>query len=151
MRNPRTTLPRRLLLLVCLAAGVALTSCGGGGADEKRVPVSGKVTLGTGQPLTTGSVRFVPDAAKGNASKYEYIGQLNERGEYTLAGHDGISGAPVGWYKVAVVATKPNPTGEYAPPQWLINPRYGDPSTSGIAIQVVENPAPGAYDVTVGP
>ena len=55
-----------------------------------------------------------------------------------------------GRYRVTVTAHAPaDAKNPYAPPRHLINPIFGDVQTSGLAVQVVENPAPGAYDFNV--
>jgi hypothetical protein len=114
------------------------------GPGERLVPVSGMITV-KGKPLEAGTVVFHPDAARGNAGTQEPRGTLAE-GRYELT-TGGRKGAPPGWYKVAVFALKPaGPEGGMRPPQWLANPRYGDAATSGLAVEVVEDPAAGAYD-----
>mgnify|MGYP003509381870 CR=1 FL=1 len=123
---------------------VALFGCGGGG--EKLTPVGGKVTVG-GVPLAAGSVTFHPDSDKGNSSLNIAVGALDAEGTYKLM-TGGREGAPLGWYKVTVTAQAPidlnNP---YAMPKHLIKPKFSDASTSGLAIEVVARPAPGAYDL----
>jgi hypothetical protein len=131
------------------AAAIALAlflvaGCDGSGSLQK---VTGKVTV-DGAPLTTGSVRFVPDAAKGNKSKDEPAGQIGSDGTYTLI-TNGKPGAPAGWYKVTVNATEvpesSNPFGGKA----LVAPRFNVPETSGLSVEVVSSPKSGAYDLTV--
>jgi hypothetical protein len=59
-------------------------------------------------------------------------------------------GAPLGWYKVTVTAQEPiDPSNPYAPPKHLISPKFSDPTTSGLAIEVLERPAAGAYDLVL--
>jgi hypothetical protein len=124
-----------------------LAGCGGGGG-EKLTPVAGKVTV-QGAPLTTGGVSFHPDAQKGNRTQHIPVGSLDAQGNYTLMSA-AREGAPLGWYKVTVTAQEPidlkNP---YAPPKHLISPKFSDPGTSGLAVEVVERPAAGAYDFQV--
>ena len=140
----------RLFTMPCVAAlgvSLALLGCGGGGAG---VTVTGKVILGD-KPLTIGSVIFRPDAAKGNQSKHEPTGRLDARGEYRLStpGQDAVAR---GWYKIAVIAEQPvDPKNPYASPKPLIPPRYFNPDTSGLSVQVVLEPAPGAYDLRLQP
>jgi hypothetical protein len=123
---------------------VALAGCSGGG--EKLTPVSGKVTV-NGAPLTTGSVTFHPDSAKGNTSLHIPVGTLDAQGAYQLMTAT-KQGAAAGWYKVTVTAQEPiDPKNPYAPPKHLIHPKYSDPSTSGLAVEVIDRAAPGAYDL----
>lgn len=141
----------RVLGIVSLfgVLGLTLAGCGKGAGDgEKLVPVAGKVTL-NGKPLGTGAVTFQPDTAKGNTTRHIPVGQLDAAGNYKLMSAT-TEGAPPGWYKVTVTAQEPmDSKNPYAPPKHLINPRFGDVRTSGLAVQVVENPAPGAYDFNV--
>lgn len=136
----------RLGILIAIACAV-LAGCGAGG-DEKLTPVAGKVTV-NGAPLTSGAVTFQPDAAKGNNTKHIPVGNLDAQGTYTLSSA-ATSGAPLGWYKVTITAQQPiDPQNPYAPPKYLINPKFSDPSTSGLVVEVVAKPAPGAYDFQV--
>ena len=127
------------LLLLCLA----LAGCD---SAAKVVPVQGKVLLNA-TPLASGSLVFKPDAAKGNNSTYQPASDISTDGTYTLYTRE-KPGAPAGWYKVGVVAEGPaSATDPYAPRTSLIAQKYNDPETSGLAIEVVANPAPGAYDL----
>ena len=127
-----------LALVLILVAG-----CDGGGLQT----VKGKVTV-DGSPLTTGSVRFVPDTAKGNKATAEPAGEIGSDGTYALS-TNGQPGAPPGWYKVTVNATtvpdSSNPYGGKA----LVAPRFNAPETSGLSVEVVSSPKAGAYDLTV--
>jgi hypothetical protein len=124
------------------------------------VPVTGKVLV-AGQPLllpdgAEGSVSFRPDEARGNTSKFEPVGILDREGNYQLK-TAGKEGAPPGWYKVAVAAGMPlrlteRPTKEQKqqmrqPPKALLDKKYETVQTSGLAVEVVENADPGAYDL----
>jgi hypothetical protein len=115
-------------------------------AGEKLTPVEGKVTV-SGTPLTTGSVTFHPDTAKGNSTPHIPVGMLDAQGNYKLTSAT-REGAPLGWYKVTVSAQEPiDPKNPYAPPKHLINSKFSDVSTSGLEIEVVASPAAGAYDL----
>lgn len=112
------------------------------------LPVSGTVTMNK-KTLPTGTVRFSPDASKGNTSKESAIGLIQPDGTYSLV-TNGRAGAPLGWYKVTV---DPNavpgelPAGQAPPKPPAINAKYKKADTSGILIEVTENPKPGAYDI----
>src|SRR5207245_3671379 len=86
--------------LVCLSIG-----CGKERSDDILFPVGGKVSY-KGEPLTTGTVILVADAAKGNATKHEPRGPIDAQGNFQVS-TAGRPGAPPGWYKVAIVAKKP--------------------------------------------
>ena len=141
-------LPATGLLCVFLASG-----CGDDSGVGKTFPVSGKVTLDN-EPLTakTTVVLFKPDAAKGNASPFEPAGTVDHQGNYTLLSK-GKKGARPGWYKVIVTATEPRDDSPKGPrrhrpvPRSLVPPKYGQATTTDLAIEVVENPASGAYDL----
>jgi hypothetical protein len=100
-----------------------------------------------GKPLTTGSISFRPDKAKGNTTPYEPAGDIDAQGNYKL--YTAITtdapreGAPPGWYKVAVISAEP---GVYPPRKFFLPPKYGDIETSSLTREVVEGAAPGAYD-----
>ena len=131
------------LAQTCLLALLALA--GGCGAGS-LVPVKGKVTV-DGTPLTTGSLVFKPDAAKGNASQVDSSAEISADGSYSLFTRQ-KEGAPPGWYKVGVVAQGPaNPADPYSPQKSLIAERYNNAESSGVAVEVVASPAAEAYDL----
>jgi hypothetical protein len=134
-----------LTVVVGVVAGVA--GCGKG--HSRLVPVEGKVTVG-GKPLTTGYVIFHPDAARGNTSQEEPRGMIDAEGNYKLM--TGLEpGALPGWYQVAVTAADQiDPNNPYFT-KWLIPQRYIDYRTSKLVVEVVPNPAPGAYDLKLEP
>jgi hypothetical protein len=136
------------VLVVALAA-LACAS-GGCGGSKKLVEVKGKVTVG-GQPLTSGSVQFRPDKAKGNTNPAEPIGEINSQGEYTLM-TNGKPGAPLGAYKVTVSSTgATTPDNTKVSTQQLVNTTYNHADTTPLEKTVVEQPAAGAYDLALTP
>jgi len=148
MRAGKVLSLKPFLLLLCGATfAVSLAGCFKG--KDNLVPVEGKVTVGK-KPLTTGFVVFYPDAAKGNISKEEPRGTLDAEGNYRLLTHTKNGAAP-GWYKVAVTAADQlDPNNPYFT-KWRIPERYIDPRTSKLTVEVVENPAAGAYDLRLDP
>jgi hypothetical protein len=108
------------------------------------------------EPLTAESttILFEPDASKGNTSPFQPAGTVDEQGNYTLL-TKGKAGAPLGWYRVVVTAVAEPPEHPKLPgkkstrpvAQSLLPAKYGQTKTSGLAIEVVERPAPGAYDL----
>jgi hypothetical protein len=134
--------PRRALLATLCALGlVYLAGCGG--AEFKKVPVSGTVTL-DGKPFSGGVLHFYPDTAKGNTVRADCLGPVRD-GKFNLLttavrDRDSGDGAPVGWYKVYLDTTVPG-----APEN--IHPRFTSPEKTPVSVEVVESPAPGAYDI----
>ena len=134
----------RWLAAVFMLLG-ALGGCDSSGVG-RLVPVQGAVLV-DGQPLATGSLVFKPNAEKGNSSKFEPAATINADGSYQLFTAE-RAGAPLGWYKVSVVAqAAPDEKNPYAPPKHLVHSRYGDPNSSGLEVEVVESPAAAAYDL----
>jgi hypothetical protein len=136
-------------LRVGLVVGFALLVPAGCAGDPvgRTVPVKGKVTV-NGQPLKQGSVTFWPDDAKGNKLAFEPGGSIASDGSYELFTH-GKPGAPPGAYKVTVTAqtvvdsTKPTTAKQLVPEQ------YTTKDKTKLGIDVVENPAAGAYDLNL--
>jgi hypothetical protein len=88
-----------------------------------------------------------PDPSKGNTSAHEPRGQIESDGRFTIFTHP-KTGAPPGWYKVAVNSTEPSdPKNIYSLPKWLIPEKYGKPEESGLSFEVKAEPTPGAYDL----
>jgi hypothetical protein len=124
---------------------LATAGCGDSSGIGKTVPVNGKVTV-DGQPVKAGTVSFRPDKSKGNASKHEPSGEIDAQGNFKLATGK-KDGAPPGWYRVAIMAGEPVEVGNLSgQAKWYANPKYATADTSGLAVEVVENPAAGAYD-----
>jgi hypothetical protein len=127
-------------LVLSLVAG-----CNSAGGTLHKV--SGKVTV-DGSPLTTGNVRFVPDKARGNTATAEPVGQVGADGTYTLS-TNGKAGAPAGWYKVTVDATEVPESSKPFSGKTLVARKYNAPESSGLSVEVVSSPKPGAYDLQV--
>ncbi len=130
------------------------TMCGDSSGVGQTLPVSGKITL-VNEPLTARNtvVLFLPDASKGNSSPFEPTGTVDEEGNYSMQ-TKGKKGAPPGWYKVVITARDesaiehPKSQKNHRPvARSLIPAKYGQEKTSGLSVEVVENPAPGAYDL----
>jgi hypothetical protein len=133
--------------LVALATCLAFVAGGCARQGEKFFPVSGKVTL-NGKPLTFGTVSFRPDAARGNSSQHHPTGAIDDKGNFEL--HTiGRKGAPPGWYKVLVFADENARQGPVhpIPPKWATHVKYTKEQTTDLSVEVVENPAPGTYDL----
>jgi hypothetical protein len=142
--RPAFPVPLRLCVRI-LILSLALVGCDSSGLG-RVVPVQGKVTL-NGAPLSAGSLVFKPDAAKGNNSTLQPASDIAADGTYNLFTKE-KPGAPLGWYKVGVVAEGPaSATDPYAPRKSLLAQKYNDPETSGLAVEVVTTPRAGDYDL----
>ena len=147
-------LRRFLHLIFALLLVIPTSGCGDASGVGRTFPVSGKLTLDN-EPFTakTTMVWFKPDASKGNTSVFEPAGTVDAAGNYKLT-TKGKNGAPPGWYQVVVTAREdaapvhPQGPKTHRPvAKSLLPSKYGQPQTSGLAIEVVEKPAPGAYDL----
>jgi len=130
--------------LVCLGAALllGLTSCGGG---PKLYQVEGKISMGN-QPIKAGSVTLYPEDPK-SESKALPTGMI-DNGTFKIT-TEGKPGAPLGKYKVTVMegggAGDPAAMGG-APKAAGLN-KYMDSAKTDLKLEVVESPAPGAYDL----
>jgi hypothetical protein len=148
-RTPFHAVGRLPWAVAWLVVPVALLGCGRA-EGVKTVPVAGRITV-DGQPLTVenATVLFKPDASHGNTSALEPAGTVDERGNYTLF-TGARQGAPPGTYRVLVAAAERRAR-PFTPARVLVHPRYGRVETSGLTVEVVENPAAGAYDLQLTP
>jgi hypothetical protein len=123
-----------------------IIGCGKESGGDQLVPVHGKVSYKS-QPLMTGTVILVADSAKGNMTKHEPRGPIDDQGNFEVD-TAGRPGAPPGWYKIAVIANKPvNPSKPYAVTESLLPKKYGNAKTSELTFEVTEKPVAGAYDL----
>src|SRR5262245_35168488 len=117
-----------------------------GCSEFTYAPVKGKVILRNKAPMTYGVVVFMPDTD----SKHRMIprGKINPDGTYELD-TDGRSGAPIGKYLVCLRAPNRRSAGKDQPPL----PSSAKSLTADdtpLKVEVVVNPAPGAYDLDLG-
>ncbi len=140
---------RRIALLAsCAAAMLFLAGCGNGPA---RVSAGGTIEV-DGKPLEGGILYFNPDPTRGNNARVNCSSPIrNGRFELQTAGverSESGSGVPLGWYKVSVRVNMPG-----QPPLFpgqaavAIDPIYLDREKTPLALEVVENPAAGVYDL----
>ena len=142
----------RLLPLATLAV-ILMAGCGDDSGVGPTFPVAGKVTL-QNEPFSAKNtiIVFKPDASRGNKDPFAPAGAVDADGSYTLT-TKGKIGAPPGWYKVVVTSRDEAPTEHPKDPRHrpvaksLLPARYGQEKTTDLAIEIVENPAPGAYDL----
>lgn len=124
------------------ACFILLLSVGCGGPPAvATVPVSGKVTL-EGQPVSSGLVSFA--AADDKVGAGLCTGIIGADGEYKISS-DGKPGAPLGKYKVTVTPSMTRTRGDFPSPPF--NARYMSSKSTPLVIEVVSNPAAGAYDL----
>jgi hypothetical protein len=159
--NPERRVPRQRWLLPVLASALALWPGACGSSTETYVPVRGTVRLDD-KPVTDGLVTFYPDQAKGNQRITPFEAELDKDGSYQLRAEN-QQGIPLGWYKVVVKAPKPprnvapprlrefkmKKKALPKPPEWIIDAKYTQPHTTPLSVEVVQDPPPGAYDLTV--
>jgi hypothetical protein len=142
------------LLLFGLLSGTLATGCSDASGVGPTFPVVGKMTFNN-TPWTAKNTVILckPDGAKGNKSPFEPSGTVDAEGNYTLT-TKGKNGAPPGWYKVVVTAHEEEapvhpkgPQSKRPVSKSLLPARYGQAQTTDLSIEVVERPAPGAYDL----
>ena len=107
-------------------------------------PVTGKITV-AGQPVTRGSVIFMPDEAKGTTGKAA-VGDIFPDGTYTLRTFKTNDGAIVGHHRV-VISGRAIEDDEGMPPDQRIPPRYGNPQQSGLTAEVTRTADPINFDL----
>ena len=130
---------RLALVFVLLVTILTAAGCAG------NTPVSGKVTVNN-KPLTSGSVRYVPDKDKGNTATVEPVGTISESGTYELH-TNGQPGPPAGFYKVAVVAQDKVDNTKPTDIKTLIDSKYNTAEKTDLHVEVKSGAAPGAYDL----
>src|SRR4051812_6154171 len=135
--------------VVFLLGCVVLAGCGK--QEERLVPVEGTVYF-DGAPVKGGPRAYVvlqPDRSKGNENPNEPSATIAEDGTYKLT-TIARDGARPGWYHVRVaVAEVIDPKNPYFT-KWLVPEKFADFATSGLVMEVREEPAPpGTYDLHV--
>jgi hypothetical protein len=139
MTGLRLRLRRLRILAVTFALLLPLAGCS---SQFVFVPVKGKLTLKNKKLVTVGKVFFFPDGD--NAFRQIPQGKINEDGTYELT-TEGRSGAPIGFYTVCVRGPMRKVNGQ-DPPPIPYSMKYFDANESPLKVQVVANPAAGAYD-----
>lgn len=145
---------RRVCVALAMPSLVVLSGCGGDDIGPLH-PVQGRI-LRNQAPIKvkSGYVVLKPDVEKGNNTEFEPSGTIDSDGNYVLYTKQRL-GAPPGWYKVVVTgageAPKPTPGRSTSRPiaKALLAPKYGQAKTTPLSIEVVANPAEGAYDLDV--
>ena len=126
----------RLVRALCLGAWLTCVGCG-----ERRAEVSGKATV-DGKPLSSKliTILFAPDLD--NPLKKIPSGVLDDQGNYIMS-TGATGGVPLGRYRVHVHWDSKNARGQVCP----VHSRFLDSGLTTLTIDVVANPAPGAYDL----
>lgn len=137
----------RFLFVASVGLVVMLAGCGK--APVPLYPVSGKIMY-EGKPLPKGTVCFIPDSTKGNLHPQFGISTIAPDGTYTAKTYTN-EGVQPGWYRVKVLATEnePQPSPNWVP-IWIVPEKYTTAETP-LEVEVVPEPAPGAYDFTLEP
>lgn len=124
--------------IVSMICAVAISGCGGGGYDgPKLYPVTGKLTKG-GAPL--GGINISLSAADADSKAPTLVAVTKDDGSFAITTMSGYKGAPVGNYKVVIIA--PPPEIDYrtqkGPPKKssVIPAKYSSPTTTDKTIEV---------------
>jgi hypothetical protein len=134
------------LFLFPLVGLLFVIGCGG----NSTLPVSGKITLEDGTPLTKGFVFF---ALNDSSTEYFAKGKINNDGTYTLAEHvigkeSGKSGCVKGEFKVFIAGTSESKTeNNKIIITHLIDQNYTQKDTTPLATKVPD----GNYDFKIPP
>lgn len=159
MPQPAFPPRRRLAAPLCLLLALGTAGCGNSG--PALVPVAGRVAVGD-RPVPSGSLQLRADVSRGNRSMEVPCGLIGPDGRFELATGD-RKGAPLGWWKVVVIAdnfraTDPPPSPVwpqfpegYEPPKPLVPERYLSAGTSDVSVEVTANPAEDAYLIRLNP
>jgi hypothetical protein len=99
-------------------------------------PVKGQVLLADGQPLTEGTVVFVPV----KPGERTATGKIESDGTFSLTTYGSGDGAPEGEYKVRIESEKTAPSRKKGVQRYAVPPKYEDENTSGLAVTVKPEP-----------
>lgn len=125
-------------ILRCVAVSLLLPLGMGCDSRPQRVPIAGKVLI-DGQPLTYGSVRFIPDAARPS------MASLDGDGNFTLSCFDANDGAVRGTHSVEIVAAERLSATKV---HWHAPKMYSDIRTSGLKYTVANEDRAVAINLT---
>jgi hypothetical protein len=138
----------RFRVWLALCGSVATLAGAGCGTDAPRlVPFAGTVAVGE-QPVPAGSLQLRADVVHGNRSLEVPVSLIGPDGRFEVE-TGGKKGAPPGWWKVVVLADNfqvvdppPSPVWPlfpegHEPPKPLVHPRYLNPGTSDVSVEIV--------------
>jgi len=126
--------------LLAAVAGLSWLAAGWGcsaSSSLNTIPVEGRVTY-KGQPVTHGTVTFMPrDAAEGTPRR-PATGAIQSDGTYRLGTLSPEDGAVPGEYQVVIVSITSGPSPEQpdAPEVWAVPKHYGNPVQSGLQASI---------------
>lgn len=111
--------------------------CTKGIVEPKRVPVSGRVTLG-GQPVTQGTVFFLPQGDNEKTSVHPASGMIAADGAYHMSTFTSRDGVVPGEYQVLVqsMTSGPTPENPSAPFLWAVPEKYAQSATSDLKVSI---------------
>jgi hypothetical protein len=125
------------MIRICLmlATVVVLAGCSAGDQFPTE-KVSGKITY-KNQPVTTGTVVFVPNGDMPSAT-----GEIKPDGTYELTTYEENDGAVIGTHQIMVTAVEDManklPEERSGTPRSLVPQKYSNYSTSGLTAEVKE-------------
>ena len=121
-----------LVLVACSFLLFAVSGCNRG---PERVPVAGQVLI-DGKPLTTGTIRFIPDSGRPASARIADDGSFRVITKTLSGGGAEIAGLVPGSYRMAVLASEYLSESENAEVRWLAPPRYANFRTSGLEADI---------------
>lgn len=133
-------------LAALLALGLVVAGCGGDPNKPELGRVQGTVTF-NGQPLTHGSVVFVPVAGKGSDTGHIASGMIDERGNFELTTFNTGDGAVLGQHIATVESREQN---TFVPPKPGEPINYVLPKSSTPAKYASAESSPLRYTVESG-
>lgn len=114
---------------------VALLFAIGCNQQPQRVPVAGTVLI-DGEPLSTGTIRFVPDTGRPVSAHLGSDGSFRVTTKVPTSHGDEVEGLYPGRYKLAVFASENVSSAENAEVRWLAPQRYADFRTAGLEASI---------------
>ena len=158
MYKIRRRIISRIMTSMCGCGILVLLGCGE--RSIELVPVRGKVLVGE-QPITAGTVSFRPDAGRGNQTMEQPAGTLQSDGGFELFTAE-RPGAPIGWYRVLVMADNfqvidppPSPVWPEYPegflPKPLVHERYLYFNQTDATVEVTPNADKEHYVLRLNP
>jgi hypothetical protein len=140
--------------LLAAVAGLPLLAAGwgcSGSSSLPTIPVHGQVTY-NGQPVTQGTVTFLPRETTDGAPRRPATGAIQPDGTYRLATLRPDDGAMPGEYQVVIVSitSGPSPEAPAAPEVWAIPKHYGNPLQTDLQATIpADGKGPLKFDFTL--
>lgn len=138
--NFSSTTTRAMCAATCMFAVLIVAGCSSGDSRLKVYPVRGKIAF-EGQPIRGGFVVAHPKNLS-QPSDVRATAQIQQDGSFELTTYDAGDGAPAGEYVLTVEWTPVHQVGgDYVRTQNVLPPKYSQPTTSDLVIQVAEGTA----------